>query len=136
MATTVVTGRDCSVAFTNDSGVDVDAQALSATLTRTVTRERYETLDGPAYKVISTDGTFEMEVLADWGKEDSVCDYVWALMELDADTPRAFTFKPEPGTTITFDAYLDYPSAGGTAPGAQTVTMSFRLAGDGEATKA
>jgi hypothetical protein len=135
MATTVVTGRDCSVTFTNDAGVDVNAQALSATLTKTANRERYETLDGPAYKTTSFEGTFEMEILADWGKASSVCEYVWNLMDSAPDTPRSITFVTASGATFVFDVFLAYPTAGGAAPGAQTVTMSFTLAGDAEVTE-
>jgi hypothetical protein len=135
MATTVVTGRDCTVSFTNDSGVDIDAQALSATLTKTVDRQRYETLDGPAYKTTSASGTFEMTVLADWGKANSVCEYVWGLMDQAPDTPRAISFTAASGATFAFDAYLDYPTAGGTAPDAQEVTFTFTIAGDADVTE-
>jgi hypothetical protein len=135
MATTVVTGRDCTVSFTLDGGVDIDAQALSATLTKTVDRQRYETLDGPVYKVTSASGTFEMTILADWGKSGSVCEYVWNLMDQDPNTPRPMTLTTAAGATFAFDALLDYPTAGGTAPDAQEVTFTFTVAGDGDVTE-
>ena len=51
MATTVITGRDISLSFTG--GTDIEAQATSAVLTKTVVRETYQTLDGEAYKVVN-----------------------------------------------------------------------------------
>ena len=72
MATTVITGRDISLSFTG--GTDIDAQATSAVLTKTNVRETYQTLDGEAYKTVNVEGTFALEMLADWGKTDSdVC---------------------------------------------------------------
>ena len=135
MSTTIITGRDCNVAFTNDAGVAVDAQAMSAVLTKTVDRQRYETLDGPRYKTTSTSGTFEMTILADWGKTNSMCEYVWGLMDQAPDTPRAITFTTAAGASFAFEVYLDYPTAGGTAPDAQEVSFVWTLAGDGAVTE-
>ena len=49
MATQVITGRDVSLSFSGSLGTDIDAQALSATLTKTIDRQTYQTLDGEAY---------------------------------------------------------------------------------------
>lgn len=135
MTTTIVTGRDCNVVFTSDTGVAIDAQALSAVLTKTVDRQRYETLDGPAYKTTSSSGTFEMTVLADWGKANSLCEYVWGLMDQAPDTPRAISFTAASGAVFAFTAFLDYPTAGGTAPDAQEVTFTFTISGDAAVTE-
>jgi hypothetical protein len=127
MSTTVVTGRDVTVAFVNDAGVIIDAQATSAVLTKNVDRQTYQTLDGEAYKTTNVEGTLALEVLADWGKTSSLCEYVWSLLDSAPDTPRAMTLTTATGATFAFNVLLDYPTAGGTAPDAQTVSFNWKV---------
>jgi hypothetical protein len=127
MSTTVVTGRDVTVAFVNDAGVIIDAQATSAVLTKNVDRQTYQTLDGEAYKTTNVEGTLALEVLADWGKTSSLCEYVWGLLDTAPDTPRAMTLTTTTGATFAFNVLLDYPTAGGTAPDAQTVSFNWKV---------
>jgi hypothetical protein len=127
MSTTVVTGRDVTVAFVNDAGVIIDAQATSAVLTKNVDRQTYQTLDGEAYKTTNVEGTLALEVLADWGKTSSLCEYVWSLLDTAPDTPRAMTLTTATGATFAFNVLLDYPTAGGTAPDAQTVSFNWKV---------
>ena len=74
MATTVITGRDISLSFTG--GTDIEAQATSAVLTKTGVRETYQTLDGEAYKTVNVEATFALDMLADWGKANSVLSLI------------------------------------------------------------
>ncbi len=127
MSTTVVTGRDVTVSFTNDAGVSIDTQATTAVLTKTVDRQTYQTLDGEAYKTTNVEGTFALEILADWGKTNSICEYVWGLLDQAPDTPRAISFTTATGATFAFNVLLDYPTAGGTGADAQTVSFDWKV---------
>jgi hypothetical protein len=71
MPTTVITGRDISFSI---AGSNYDAQATSATLTVDSTVNTYQTLDGKAYYTTDTQGSFAVEMLADWGAAGSLCE--------------------------------------------------------------
>ena len=74
MATSIITGRD--ITFTID-GDTFDAQATSATLTIDSTVNTYQTLDGKAYYTTDTQGTFNVELLQDFGAATSLCEALW-----------------------------------------------------------
>jgi hypothetical protein len=122
MATTIITGRD--ITFTIDSD-NFDAQATSATLTVDSTINTYQTLDGKAYYTTDTQGTFAVEMLADWGAMGSLCEALWTAASSAPNTPLAVSLTAETGAVFTFDVQPILPSAGGTAPDAQTVSLSF-----------
>lgn len=125
MATTVITGRDISLSFTG--GTDIDAQATSAVLTKTNVRETYQTLDGEAYKTVNVEGTFQLEMLADWGKANSVCEALWAAAETP-DTTISVTLTAATGAQFVFPILPEYPTAGGAGTDAQTVSYTFKIA--------
>jgi len=125
MATTVITGRDISLSFTG--GTDIEAQATSAVLTKTNVRETYQTLDGEAYKTVNVEGSFALEMLADWGKASSVCEALWAA----AETPESeisVTLTSASGAQFVFPILPEYPTAGGSGIDAQTVSFTFKVA--------
>ena len=122
MPTTIITGRD--ITFTIE-GASYDAQATSATLTIASTINTYQTLDGKAYYTTDTQGTFAVEMLADWPAGGSLCNALWTAAESAPNTPLAVSFTAASGSTFTFDVQPIFPSAGGTAPDAQTVSLSF-----------
>jgi hypothetical protein len=124
MATQIITGRD--ITFTID-GVDYDAQATSATLTVDTTVNTYQTLDGKAYFSTNTQGTFAVEMLADWGAASSVCEALWTAATNGPNTALAVVFNTADSNAaeFAFDVQPILPSAGGTAPDAQTVSLSF-----------
>lgn len=124
MATTVITGRDMTLSFSG--GTDIEAQATSAVLTKTNVRETYQTLDGEAYKTVNVEGTFDLEMLADWGKTSSVCEALWAAAEAP-DTPITVTFTAVTGAQFVFDILPEFPTAGGSGIDAQTVSFSFKV---------
>lgn len=126
MPTTIVTGRD--VTFTI-GGTNYDAQALSATLTNEHTIEVYQTLDGRAYKAIDDQWSFDLEILADWGASPSLCESMWTSAETAANTTISVVLTAVSGAQFTFSILPVFPSVGGTAPDAQTVTMSFTVVG-------
>ena len=125
MATTVITGRDISLSFTG--GTDIEAQALSAVLTKTNLRETYQTLDGEAYKTTNVEASFALSMLADWGKASSVCEALWAAAETP-DTTISVTLTAATGAQFVFPILPEFPSAGGAGTDAQTVDFTFKVA--------
>ena len=126
MPTTVITGRD--VTFTI-GGNTFDAQATSAVLTGEMNRQTYETLDGKAFKVIDNNFTLAVEMLADWGATGSLCEILWGVAESAPDTAISTVLTATSGAVFTFQVLPMWPSAGGTAPDAQTVSLTFQVIG-------
>jgi hypothetical protein len=132
MATTVITGRDVSLSFTG--GTDIDAQATSAILTKVNERQAYQTLDGVAYKTTDISGTFALEMLADWGKANSVCEAIWTAAETAPDTDISITMTAATGAQFVFPVKPEFPTAGGSGVDAQTVSFTFTVS-KGEVTE-
>ena len=125
MATTVITGRDISLSFTG--GTDIEAQATNAVLTKVNDRQVYQTLDGEAYKTTNISATFELEMLADWGKTNSVCEALWTAAETAPDNTITMTLTSATGAVFAFDAFPEFPTAGGAGTDAQTVSFTFTV---------
>lgn len=126
MPTTIITGRDLTLTI---ASTNYDAQALSATLSNDPTIETYQTLDGKAYKHIDDQWVFEMEMLADWGATGSLCEALWSATESAPNTTLAASLTAATGAVFAFNVMPAFPSVGGTAPDAQTVTFSFTVVG-------
>ena len=126
MATTVITGRD--VTFTLDSRT-FDAQVTSAVLSCDTVIETYQTLDGRAYKSIDKQWTFTIELLQDWGANDSLFEAMWTDAEAAPNTTLAVTMTAVTGAQFAFNVLPIFPSAGGAAPGAQTDTWTLTVVG-------
>jgi hypothetical protein len=122
MPTTIITGRNVSFSIDGDT---FDAQATSAILTIDSTINTYQTLDGKAYFTTDTQGSFAVEMLADWGAPSSLCEMLWNQADLSPNTPLAVILETKTGSTFNFTVQPIFPSAGGTAPDAQTVSMAF-----------
>ena len=122
MATTIVTGRD--ITFTIDSD-NFDAQATSATLTIDSTINTYQTLDGKSFYTTDSQGSFDVEMLADWSNVTGLCNTLWNAADTAPNTALAVSFTASTGAVFAFDVQPIFPSAGGTAPDAQTVSLSF-----------
>ena len=125
MATTVITGRDITLSFTG--GTDIEAQATSAVLTKVNERQTYQTLDGEAYKTTNLSGTFELTMLADWGKANSVCEALWAVAESAPDTDISVTLTTATGAQFVFPIMPEFPTAGGSGSDAQEVSFTFKV---------
>ena len=125
MATTIITGRD--ITFTIDSD-NFDAQATSATLTVDSTINTYQTLDGKAYKHIDDQWTLNMNLLADWGATSSLFEAMWTAFTSAPNTALAFTMVTATGASFAGTAFPVAPTAGGTAPDAQTDTWAMLCA--------
>jgi len=126
MATTVITGRDISLSFTG--GTDIEAQATNAVLTKEMDRQTYQTLDGEAYKVVNVTGTFQLDMLADWGKANSVCEALWTACDTAPNTEISITLTAATGAQFVFPVLPVYPTAGGSGVDAQTVSFTFPVA--------
>ena len=122
MPTTVITGRDITFSI---AAANYDAQATSATLTVDSTINTYQTLDGKAYFTTDTQGSFAVEMLADWPAGGSLCNALWTAADTAPNTPLEVVFTAASGSVFTFDVQPVFPSAGGTAPDAQTVSLAF-----------
>jgi hypothetical protein len=125
MATVVITGRDVGLSFTG--GTDIQAQATNAVLTKVNDRQVYQTLDGEAYKTVNVSGTFQLDMLADWGKANSVCEALWAAAETAPDTDISMTLTAASGAQFVFPVKPEFPTAGGSGVDAQTVSFTFTV---------
>ena len=126
MPTTVITGRDLALTIAT---VSYDAQATSTTLTNEHTIETYQTLDGRAYKAIDDSWTLDVEMLADWGATGSLCEAMWSACESAPNTTLAASLTAATGAVFACNVLPVFPSVGGSAPGAQTVTLSMQVVG-------
>ena len=126
MPTTVITGRDLVLTIAT---ANYDAQATSAVLTNAPVIDTYQTLDGKAYKHIDDQWTFDVEMLADWGVASSLLEAMWTAADTAPNTTLAASLTAVTGAVFAFNVFPVYPSVGGAAPGAQTVTLSFLVNG-------
>ena len=126
MATTVITGRDISLSFTG--GTDIEAQATNAVLTKEFDRQTYQTLDGEAYKVVNVSGSFQLDLLADWGKTSSVCEALWTACDSSPNSEISVTLTAATGAVFVFPILPVYPTAGGSGVDAQVVSFTFPVA--------
>ena len=125
MATVVITGRDVGLSFTG--GTDIQAQATNAVLTKVNERQVYQTMDGETYKTTNVSGTFQLDMLADWGKANSVCEALWAAAESAPDTDISMTLTAASGAQFVFPVKPEFPTAGGSGVDAQTVSFTFTV---------
>jgi hypothetical protein len=126
MPTTVITGRDLVLTIAT---VNYDAQVTSAILTNAPVIDTYQTLDGKAYKHIDDQWTFDVEMLADWGVASSLSEALWTAADTAPNTTLAASLTAVTGAVFAFNVMPVYPSVGGAAPGAQTLSLSFLVVG-------
>lgn len=126
MPTTVITGRDLVLTI---ASANYDAQASTVTLSNEHTIETFQTLDGRAYKAIDDQWTLEVEMLADWGAASSLCEAMWTACETAPNTTLAVSLTAVTGAVFTCNVLPVFPSVGGSAPDAQTVSLSLTVVG-------
>ena len=126
MPTTVITGRDLVLTI---ASANYDAQASSVSLSNEHTIETYQTLDGRAYKAIDDQWTLDVEMLADWGVASSLCEAMWTACETAPNTTLAVSLTAVTGAVFTCNVLPVFPSVGGSAPDAQTVSLSLTVVG-------
>jgi len=117
MPTTIVTGRDIVLTVAT---VNYDAQVTSATLVNAPVITTYQTLDGKAYKHIDDQWTLNLELLSDWGVASSLFEAMWTAFTSAPNTALAFSLTTATGAVFTGNVFPVAPTAGGSAPDAQT----------------
>lgn len=130
MPTTIITGRDLSLTIDSKS---YNAQASSVTLNVVNDQQVYQVLTGKVYKTIDVNATLSVTMFADWGVTGSLCEALWAAADTAPDTGLSFSFTADTGAVFTGNVFPNFPDAGGTAPDAQTVTVSLVVV-DGDVT--
>jgi hypothetical protein len=121
----VITGR--SITLTVDSVAYTD-QIISSVLTPTDNVITGITVGGAYAAAGTTQWTLEVEIMADWGESSSICESLWA--DAEAGAVVAATMVAATGASFAFNVVPTYPSVGGTADAAQTVTLSMPVNGD------
>ncbi len=86
-------------------------------------------LEGEAYKTTNISGTFQLDMLADWGKANSVCEALWTAAETAPDTDITITLTAATGAQFQFPIKPEFPTAGGSGIDAQTVDFEFTVSG-------
>ena len=123
-AANVITGR--SITLTVDSIVFTD-QIVSAVLTPSDNVITGITVGGAYATKGTTQWTLDVEIVADWGTATSVCELLWASAE--SDTTVTGTMVSVTGASFAFTCVPVFPSIGGSADSAQTVTLSMPVHG-------
>jgi hypothetical protein len=106
MATTVITGRDISLSFTG--GTDIEAQATSAVLTKTMFAKHIRHLMAKLTRQLTSKVHFALSMLADWGKANSVCEALWTAAETAPDNTITMTMTAATGAVFAFDVFQNF----------------------------
>ena len=122
MPTTIITGKDITFTIAADT---YDTQATSAMLEVATDIGIYNTLAGKAYYTLDTQGTFNVEMLADWGAASSLCEALWTAATGAPQTALAVALTADTGAVFNFSVQPIQPSVGGSSPDAQTVSLAF-----------
>jgi hypothetical protein len=118
---TYITGRDLTLEI---DGFSYDAQASTVTLTTELNQAVLEVLSGRAYKTIDQTATLSVEMYADWGAVNSLCDALWDAANTAPDTGISAEFDAN-GSTFTMDVFPNFPTAGGGAVDVLTTTVEL-----------
>lgn len=122
MPTTIITGKDITFTIAADT---YDTQATSAMLEVATDIGIYNTLAGKAYYTLDTQGSFNVEMLADWGAASSLCEALWTAATGAPQTALAVALTADTGAVFNFSVQPIQPSVGGSSPDAQTVSLAF-----------
>ena len=130
MPTTIITGRDLSLTIDGDN---YNAQASSVTLNVVNDQQTYQVHTGKVYKTVDVNATLTVTMFADWGATGSLCEGLWGAADTAPDTGLTFSFTADTGAVFSGSVFPNFPDAGGTAPDAQTVTVTMVVV-DGDVT--
>lgn len=120
----VVTGKTITLTVNSVAYTD---QCVSSTLTPSENAITGVTFSGAyAAKGIPT-WTLETEIMADWGASSSICEALWTAAE--TGTNVSFTMLAVTGASFSGSVVPVFPSVGGSADAAQTVSLSFPVNG-------
>lgn len=127
MATTVLTGRQCTLSIGGNAYTD---QILSSTLNMNTERLTFDTFSGKAYKVIDTNSTLTIEFLADWSVNNGLAQSLWNATETAPDTVISFVMNTHPNVSFSGNLLPSYPSPSGEAADGQQITLELQVDGD------
>lgn len=123
-AANVITGRTVTLTINSVAYTD---QIISAVLTPSENAITGITIGG-AYAAKGTpQWTLDVEMVADWGATSSICEALWAIAE--TGTNVSATLVAVTGASFAFSVVPVFPSVGGAADSAQTITASFPVHG-------
>ena len=125
MATTIITGRDITISL---ASTNYAAQTLSITMVNAPVITTYQALTGKQYKHIDDQWTLNLNLLADWGATSSLFEAMWTAFTNAPNTALSFTMVTATGASFAGTAFPVAPTAGGTAPDAQTDTWAMLCA--------
>ena len=127
MTTTVLTGRSLVLTIATK---DYSEQILSANLTIETERLTLDTLKGRAFAYVDNNATLDIEWLNDAGKSpDSLTKALWDATESAPNTTLAAVLTLATNLSLSFNVLPNFPSQGGAASEAQTVTTSLQVVG-------
>ena len=127
MATTILTGRSLVLTIATK---DYSEQILSANLTIETERLTLDTLKGRAFAYVDNNATLDIEWLNDAGKSpDSLTKALWDATESAPNTTLAAVLTLASGLSLSFNVLPNFPSQGGAASDAQTITTSLQVVG-------
>ena len=125
---TVITGNDFTLVV---GGVTYTPQTLNATLTIEDNQEEYDVLGARVYKTLTVPYTLDVEILADWGADPSICNAVTAAALEAPDTSLAFTLTttgPDATLTVTGNVFPKVTPL--TGAGFEASNSSWTFTGD------
>ena len=127
MATTVMTGRSCTLSI---DGTDFTDQILSSEIAIETERLTFETLSGKAYKVVDKNFTLNIEFLADWNSSSaSLSRFLYLSAQDDQDDEIDFVMTVDTGDSFTGKVLPSFPNAGGAASDGQQITLELQGVG-------
>ena len=81
------------------------------------------------YHTTDSNWTLAVEMLADWGAASSICEALWTAATSAPNTALSCSMTAVTGAVFAFDVMPQIPSVGGSAPDAQTVSITFTVVG-------
>lgn len=122
---TIITGRSLTITI---DAVDYSAQCAAVSLNPTNNTETYQTLAGPASKLISTSWELSLTGWQDWNEVSGLAPALWAAAA--AGDAVAFSLEVDGNAAFTGNLIPVYPTIGGSADAALEIDITFPVDGD------
>ena len=124
---TIFTGNQVTLQI---DGTPWTAQTVSAVVSATTNRERYDTIDGPAFKTLTREYQLDVNMILDYGTNAGLAQALTTAALTAPDTALAMevTITGDDVTTVEGDVFPTVVPASGAGNDLSTVT--FTLTGD------
>lgn len=124
---TIFTGNQVTLEI---DGTPWTAQTVSAVVSGTTNRERYDTIDGPVFKTLTQEYQLDVNMILDYGNNGGLAQALTtaALTAPDTSLAMEVTIAGDDTTTVTGDVFPTVVSPTGT--GNELSTVTFTLTGD------